>query len=1083
MHDMLKPVPWAMPLCILLFTSVVASPVLSQTAPPAEKKAASDSSEQPAIIEELNTLARFENNGNSVQTVRERVKIQNEAGIRLYGIITFNFIAGQDFSIDTVEVHKKDGSTVKAGPANVQEVTPEISRVAPMYSDLHQKQVTVPGLSVGDEVIYQYTAKQSALVPNQFWFQYSFSKAAVVLSESVQLDIPSRRKVHVSFKPEYKPEIKTSGERTIYQWHAVNEKVQEIPRNALLKERMTGTAPSASIQLSTFESWNQVGSWYYGLQHERSTPSAAIRAKALELTKGLDSPEAKSRALYQFVSLDFRYISLDFGIGRYQPHAADEVLANKYGDCKDKHTLLAALLEAAGITAYPALIDADTAIDQEVPSPAQFDHLITAVPTGKNILFLDTTAEVAPYGMLLAPLRHKKALVITGPSTAEFVETPTDPPFAAQEVFDLQGKVDESGTLEAEVNYYIRGDSEIIFKTAFRRASPSKYKELVQGISYYGGFAGEVSQIKVEGLESLNQGIRILYHYHRPEYFDLQEQVPKKSLPLSFSHFPKWEENEETLRLYASPGQLTHSCRIELPAGVNIQAPLDIKLDREYARYQASYSTQKNIVTAERKISILAPEITATHRADYGAFQKAIDADESQNIVLRLPPGFVAGKAGGPPSPDVDELMRQAEIEYRERDYNAAKADFRKVAERDPKRKGIWTQIGLVEGRLGQYQEAIASYTKAIAADPFDAEAHVELAGMYSLTKSADAIQELNKALEIDPLNHRAHYLLGWQYSTVLHDPANAVPELEKALSTEKDYFDDEIQIRQMLTDGYFKLKQFDKGVESLKQAVASSPNPSTWNNAAYILAENDQALDLARQYADSALKGIYERLDQLQAGSIRLTDFIFMAQLAMTWDTMGWIHFKAGRLDLAEKYVRAAWIISQNRESAEHLGEIYEKLHNVPEATRFYAMSVNPAYIGRSPAPDKGRDRLQTMVGRQRAEQIIDAKRNEPSQLRTIHLGNVAPAGAKGAFYFIIEPGPKAVAIQLNRGDERLTEQLHKLEARIAASVLVPENAPQKLIREGFVMCSAYSKACDLVFVNSEMPANRLDQSSGTRQ
>jgi len=201
---------------------------------------------------------------------------------------------------------------------------------------------------------------------------------------------------------------------------------------------------------------------------------------------------------------------------------------------------------------------------------------------------------------------------------------------------------------------------------------------------------------------------------------------------------------------------------------------------------------------------------------------------------------------------------------------------------------------------------------------------------------------------------------------------------------------------------------------------------------------------------------------------------------LAMTWDTMGWIHFKAGRLDLAEKYVRAAWIIAQNRESAEHLGEIYERLHNLPEATRFYAMSVNPGFMGLSPGPDKGRDRLTKLIGRQRAEQLIDAKRSEPSQLRTIHLGNVAPAGAKGAFYFVIEPGPKVAAIQLNSGDARLTDQLHKQEAKIAASVLFPENAPQKLIREGFVMCSAYSRACDLVFVNSEMPANRFD---GTRQ
>jgi hypothetical protein len=176
MHGMQKPVQWAVSLCLVLLSSVLAVFSLSQTAPSTIKQSPTDSAEQPAIIEELSTSTRYENDGRSVQTVRQRVKIQNEAGIRLYGIITFNFIVGQEFSIDTVEVHKKDGSAVKAAAANIQEVTPEISRVAPMYSDLHQKQVTVPGLSVGDEVLFQYTAKQSALVPNQFWFQYSLRK-------------------------------------------------------------------------------------------------------------------------------------------------------------------------------------------------------------------------------------------------------------------------------------------------------------------------------------------------------------------------------------------------------------------------------------------------------------------------------------------------------------------------------------------------------------------------------------------------------------------------------------------------------------------------------------------------------------------------------------------------------------------------------------------------------------------------------------------------------------------------------------------------------------------------------------------
>jgi len=1066
---------WALYLLVL----VCALPATSspQTMPSADKKSsASGPSEQPAIIEELSTIVRFENDGHSVQTVRQRARIQSEAGLRLYGIINFSFIAGQDFSIDSVEVHKKDGSIIKAKPSDIQEATPEMSREAPLYSDLRQKQVTVPGLGIGDEVSFQYTAKQSPLVPNQFWFQHSFTKEAVVLSETVQVNVPKDRKLHMNFRPEYKPEIITNGDRTIYEWHAANEKIEEEKKATAKKEKLKGTAPYADIELSTFESWEQVGSWYYGLQHDRVIPSAAVRAKALELTKGLDSQEAKIKALYQFVSLNFRYISLDFGIGRYQPHAAEEVLANRYGDCKDKHTLLAALLEAVGIPVYPALISYHADVDPEVPSPAQFNHVVTAIPMGKSTLFLDTTAEIAPYGMLFAPLRHKKALVIAGNSNSQFVETPADPPFTAQEIFDLQGKIDDSGTLEAEVNYFIRGDNEIVFKNAFRQSPPGKYKDIVQGISYYAGFMGEVSQVKIEGLENLDEGIRILYHYHRPEYLHLNDDVPKNSLPLAALHLPVWEENEASLRLYTSTAEVVHKCRIELPSGVTIQSPLDVKLDRDYLHYQSRYSAQKNVVTGERKISILAEEISEDHRTDYAAFKKAADADEYQNVVVRLPQGFVAGKGSPSSSTDLDELARQAEIEYRERDYNAAIADLRKIATKDPSRKGIWTQIGLIDGHLNRFEDATADFLKALKLDPFDAQAHAELGGVYLFARNIPAaMEELKKAEEIDPLNHRAHYLLGWQYSSIAHDAVNAVPELEKALATEDaDRFNDEAQIRQMLAEGYFKTKQFDKGVDTIKRVVEAAPNPFNWNNAAYILADNNQSLDLAQQYADSALKGIYEHLNQIEAGSVRRSDFVSMSQLALTWDTMGWIHFKAGRVELAEKYVRAAWILNQNREAGEHLGEIYEKLKNIPEAEKYYAMSSNPSFGIRTHVPDKSHERLIKLLGPQRGEAFIQSKFNEPSQMRTIHLGNIAPGGTKGSYYFIFTPGAKTVEIQTNSGDERVTAQLHKIEEKIAATVLFPEGAPQKLVREGFVMCSAYSKACDLVFGINDLPTNR---------
>ena len=135
-----------------------------------------------------------------------------------------------------------------------------------------------------------------------------------------------------------------------------------------------------SVQVSTFQSWDEVGTWYGSLQTEQVKSTPLVQAKAAELTKGLKSNEEKIQAIYNFVSLHIHYVGLSFGIGRYQPHAAEDVLSNEYGDCKDKYTLLASLLRAAGYDSWPVLINSSREIDPELPSPGQFDHVIAAIP-------------------------------------------------------------------------------------------------------------------------------------------------------------------------------------------------------------------------------------------------------------------------------------------------------------------------------------------------------------------------------------------------------------------------------------------------------------------------------------------------------------------------------------------------------------------------------------------------------------------------------------------------------------------------------------------------------------------------------
>src|SRR5205085_1089616 len=159
------------------------------------------------------------------------------------------------------------------------------------------------------------------------------------------------------------------------------------------------------IEFSTFKGWEELGAWFAEMEKTQIEPSADMKAKVADLTKDAKTDEDKIRAIYDYVAQDYRYVSLSFGVGRYQPHKAADIFANKYGDCKDKHTLLTTMLRVAGFSVEPVLISSNRKLDPDVPSPSQFDHVISYIHTKTGDLWADTTTEIAPFGMLTWNIR------------------------------------------------------------------------------------------------------------------------------------------------------------------------------------------------------------------------------------------------------------------------------------------------------------------------------------------------------------------------------------------------------------------------------------------------------------------------------------------------------------------------------------------------------------------------------------------------------------------------------------------------------------------------------------------------------
>ena len=234
------------------------------------------------------------------------------------------------------------------------------------------------------------------------------------------------------------------------------------------------------MQLTTFESWQQLGDWYAGLEKDRRVPNDAVKAKAAELVQGKTTDMEKVKALYDFVSSDFRYVSLSFGLGRYQPHAASEVLANAYGDCKDKNTLLAALLAAQGFESTSVLIGSQHVLDPDIPSPSQFDHVITRVNVDGQEVWLDSTNGVAPFQMLSFPLRDKQALAVAPSGGSALVRTPAGLPFDSYDRSRIEGSVSETGKLTAHFKNVARGDAELGIRFAIRQVGNNRWKDLFE---------------------------------------------------------------------------------------------------------------------------------------------------------------------------------------------------------------------------------------------------------------------------------------------------------------------------------------------------------------------------------------------------------------------------------------------------------------------------------------------------------------------------------------------------------------------------------------------------------------------------
>src|SRR3989442_3108974 len=106
--------------------------------------------------------------------------------------------------------------------------------------------------------------------------------------------------------------------------------------------------PGATLRKG-FLTWDDMGKWQAGLASGRRDATPEISEKVSRLMTGRTTPQQKMQGIAEFMQKDIRYVAIELGIGGFQPHSASDVFSHRYGDCKDKATLMSAMLKQSGI--------------------------------------------------------------------------------------------------------------------------------------------------------------------------------------------------------------------------------------------------------------------------------------------------------------------------------------------------------------------------------------------------------------------------------------------------------------------------------------------------------------------------------------------------------------------------------------------------------------------------------------------------------------------------------------------------------------------------------------------------------------
>lgn len=411
------------------------------------------------------------------------------------------------------------------------------------------------------------------------------------------------------------------------------------------------------------DQWRSLGEWVTNLEEHRTDPTPEITAEAQSLVAGAPDFYTKLKKVTEYIQNNVQYFIVLRGIGGFQAHYAGDIFRNRYGDCKDKTTLLISMLQVAGIQAYYLAVDDRRGV-VDPDAPASFgNHMITAIEVpaevndlrlmaiakakdGKRYLIFDPTNQRVPVGNL-PDYEQGSYGILAGGDASQLLALPVLPPSAngkdrkgtftlgADGVLTGTVETSSTGSVGAELRRDLKDSDEKERKADLERSVAHDLPGVVLESYNY---------VQPSGLD---QPLLLEYKVTVPQYAHAAGPLLLVRPRVVGDDAISFDDKPRTFPIdLEATGHWHDSFDIALPAGYVIDdLPDPVNIETDFGSYHSTVTAKGDVLHFDRELVVKEVELPADKAAEFRKFEGTILFDEKSAAVLKKQPTVASGKS------------------------------------------------------------------------------------------------------------------------------------------------------------------------------------------------------------------------------------------------------------------------------------------------------------------------------------------------------------------------------------------------------------------------------------------------------